>query len=40
MNTVLLMGLMYRERKGIANIGMESVLILVVYVGTVGLLVL
>ena len=38
MNAVLLMGLMYRERKGFANIGMESVLIAVVYVGTVGLL--
>ncbi len=35
MNTVLLMGLMYRERKGIANIGMESALILVIYAGTV-----
>jgi cation:H+ antiporter len=35
MNAVLLMGLMYRERRGIGNIGMESVLILVVYVGTV-----
>jgi cation:H+ antiporter len=35
MNAVLLMGLMYRERKGIANIGMESALILVIYVGTV-----
>ncbi|TDG11852.1 sodium:calcium antiporter [Seongchinamella unica] len=35
MNTVLLMGLMYRERRGIGNIGMESVLILLVYIGTV-----
>jgi len=35
MNTILLMGLMYRERRGIGNIGMESVLILVVYLGTV-----
>ena len=35
MNAVLLMGLMYRERKGIANIGMESALILVIYVCTV-----
>ncbi len=39
MNTALLMGLMYRERKGIANIGLESVLILMIYAGTVGLLV-
>ena len=38
MNAVLLMGLMYRERKGIANIGMESVLILVIYAGTVAYL--
>ncbi len=35
MNAVLLMGLMYRQRKGFANIGMESVVILLVYVGTV-----
>jgi cation:H+ antiporter len=35
MNAVLLMGLMYRQRKGFANIGMESLLILVIYVGTV-----
>lgn len=35
MNTVLLLGLMYRERKGIANIGLESVLILVIYVSSV-----
>lgn len=35
MNCVLLMGLMYRERKGIANIGLESVLILVIYIATV-----
>lgn len=38
MNSILLMGLMYRERRGIANIGLESVLILVVYVLTVGYL--
>ena len=35
MNCVLLMGLMYRERKGIGNIGMESALILLIYVVTV-----
>ena len=35
MNAVLLMGLMYRERKGIGNIGMESALILVIYLATV-----
>ena len=35
MNAVLLMGLMYRQRRGIANIGMESALILVIYVSTV-----
>jgi cation:H+ antiporter len=38
MNAVLLMGLMYRQRRGIANIGIESASILVVYVGTVILL--
>lgn len=38
MNSVLLMGLIYRERKGIANIGMESAIILIVYAGTVGFL--
>ena len=40
MNAVLLMGLMYRERKGIANIGLESALILLIYLGTVICLVL
>jgi cation:H+ antiporter len=35
MNAVLLMGLMYRERRGIGNIGMESTLILVIYSATV-----
>ena len=35
MNAVLLMGLMYRQRRGIANIGMESALILLIYSGTV-----
>jgi cation:H+ antiporter len=35
MNAILLMGLMYRERKGIGNIGMESALILLVYISTV-----
>ncbi len=35
MNAVLLMGLMYRQRRGFANIGLESVLILLVYLGTV-----
>ena len=38
MNSVLLMGLMYRERRGIANIGMESAMILVIYIATVGYL--
>lgn len=38
MNSVLLMGLIYRERRGIANIGMESTIILLVYAGTVVLL--
>ena len=35
MNAVLLMGLIYRERKGIGNIGMESTVILLVYAGSV-----
>lgn len=35
MNSVLLMGLMYRERKGIANIGMESAVIAVIYLLTI-----
>jgi cation:H+ antiporter len=35
MNAVLLMGLMYRERRGIGNIGLESALILLIYVLTV-----
>lgn len=35
MNCVLLMGLMYRQRKGIANIGLESVMMLAIYLGTV-----
>lgn len=38
MNAVLLMGLMYRERRGIANIGTESAVILAVYVCTIGYL--
>tara|TARA_R110002110_G_scaffold415765_3_gene655326 strand:- start:96486 stop:97529 length:1044 start_codon:yes stop_codon:yes gene_type:complete len=38
MTAVLLMGLLYRERKGIANIGLESVVILLVYVLTVAYL--
>ena len=38
LNVVLLLGLLYRQRSGPANIGFESVLMLVLYVG--GLLVL
>lgn len=38
MNALLLLGLMYRERKGFANIGMESSAILIVYVSTVAYL--
>ena len=37
-NSVLLMGLMYRERRGIANFGMESAMIRVIYIVTVGYL--
>jgi len=36
MTTVLLLGLMYRQKKGIANIGMESTVILLIYVLTAG----
>ncbi len=39
MNAILLMGLMYRERKGIGNIGMESSLILLIYLGTITYLI-
>ncbi|MDX1757042.1 MAG: sodium:calcium antiporter [Marinobacter sp.] len=35
MNALLLLGLLYRERKGIANIGVESAAILLVYFATV-----
>lgn len=38
MNALLLLGLMYRERKGFANIGMESSAILIVYVSTIAYL--
>ena len=38
MNSVLLMGLMYRERRGIANIGLESLMILIIYAITVSYL--
>ncbi len=38
MNAVLLMGLIYRERKGVANIGMEGALILLIYFFSVAYL--
>lgn len=34
MTTVLLLGLMYRQKKGFANIGLESLVILCVYLTT------
>ena len=37
MTSVLLMGLLYRERYGIGNIGMESVLLAVIYLGGASL---
>ena len=40
MTSVLLVGLMYRERKGFANIGLESLLIFLVYALTVLVLAL
>jgi cation:H+ antiporter len=39
LTSVLLMGLVYRERHGIANIGLESFLVLAFYVGGFALLV-
>ena len=38
MNCTLLLGLMYRERKGFANIGMESLMILLIYIGAISYL--
>jgi cation:H+ antiporter len=38
LNVVLLLGLLYRQRRGPGNIGFESVLLLVLYIG--GFLVL
>jgi cation:H+ antiporter len=38
MTAVLLMGLLYRERHGIANIGVESVLLSVIYLGGAGVM--
>lgn len=38
MNCTLLLGLMYRERKGFANIGMESLMIFLIYIATVSYL--
>lgn len=35
MNAILLLGLIYRERKGIANIGLESFTIMLVYISAV-----
>jgi cation:H+ antiporter len=39
LTSVLLMGLVYRERHGIANIGLESFLVLAFYLGGFGLLI-
>jgi len=38
MTGILLMGLLHRQRRGIANIGMESFLVLVIYVGGLAFL--
>jgi cation:H+ antiporter len=35
---ILLLGLLRREKTGIANIGFESFLVLVIYIGAVALL--
>lgn len=38
MNCTLLLGLVYRQRRGFANIGMESLMIFLIYIATVGYL--
>ena len=38
MTAVLLMGLLYRQRHGIGNIGVESVLLAVIYLGGAGVM--
>lgn len=38
MTSVLLMGLLYRERHGIGNIGVESVLLSLIYLGGAGIM--
>lgn len=38
LTAILLMGLVYREKHGIANIGMESFVVLVLYLGALALL--
>jgi len=38
LTSILLMGLVYREKHGVANIGLESVLVLIFYVGAFALL--
>lgn len=40
LTAVLLMGMLHREKHGLANIGLESVLVLVLYVGALVLLAL
>lgn len=39
MTGVLLMGLLHRERHGIANIGMESFLVMIIYISCLGVLI-
>ena len=39
MTGILLLGLLQREKYGFANIGFESVLILLLYIGGIGLLI-
>jgi cation:H+ antiporter len=38
MTSVLLLGLLRRQQRGVANIGFESALVIVLYVGAVVLL--
>ncbi|MGD1912290.1 MAG: hypothetical protein ACFB2X_15965 [Rivularia sp. (in: cyanobacteria)] len=39
MTGILLLGILQREKYGFANIGFESVLILLLYIGGIGLLI-
>jgi cation:H+ antiporter len=38
LTSILLMGMVYREKHGVANIGLESFLVLTLYLGAFALL--